>query len=686
MPADNQKKHDAILEEAKRFREKCITVNAENRRLAVDDLTFLSGKHWDSRDAALREKEGRPVLTIDKLSTFVRQIKNDQRINKPSIKVHPVDDESDPETAKVRQGMIRYIEYSSNASIAYDTAIGCASETGLGYFRIITDYESEDSFDVVPRFVRIRNPLTVHFDPDSIEGDGSDARRVLVEERLGVTEFCSKYPDSEIAKTRKTTGNAARDVMDDILVAEYIRVEDDPDELILLSNGEKGWKSDLLALPPDVTIVNTRKSARRTVRNYKIAGKCVGDDGADFGEVIEEADVPCKWIPVFPVYGNEIDIEGKVIRSGVIRGAKDPSRMYDYWMTSATEEYALRTKTPFIGAEGQFEGYEAQWAQANRRSFAYLQYKPKTVGGQLAPPPARQPMADVPVGAITMAMHASDDIKATTGMFDAALGARGPATSGIQEREQKRQGGVANFHYTDNLNRAVLQAGRCLLDMIPRLFDTERVARIMGEDETITSAPINRRLEQPEMDEKTGKLKTMINDMSVGQYDCTVSAGPSFSTLRQEASEAMVSFGQSWPKLMDIAGDKVVRAMDWPGAEEIAERIAKTIPPELLEDEDKPEQQQIPPEVMQIMQQAQSHIQELEAALQEASQGIEKERIKAASAENVARINATSRQDVEELKGWIAMLTQQMQPPPALAGAAMATGQKDPGLVPQMEQ
>ena len=686
MPADNQKNHDAILEEAKRFREKCITVNAENRRLAVDDLTFLSGKHWDSRDAALREKEGRPVLTIDKLSTFVRQIKNDQRINKPSIKVHPVDDESDPETAKVRQGMIRYIEYSSNASIAYDTAIGCASETGLGYFRIITDYESEDSFDVVPRFVRIRNPLTVHFDPDSIEGDGSDARKVLVEERLGVTEFCSKYPESEIAKTRKTTGNAARDDMDDILVAEYIRVEDDPDELILLSNGEKGWKSDLLALPPDLTIVNTRKSARRTVRNYKIAGKCVGDDGADFGEVIEEADVPCKWIPVFPVYGNEIDIEGKVIRSGVIRGAKDPSRMYDYWMTSATEEYALRTKTPFIGAEGQFEGYEAQWAQANRRSFAYLQYKPKTVGGQLAPPPARQPMADVPVGAITMAMHASDDIKATTGMFDAALGARGPATSGIQEREQKRQGGVANFHYTDNLNRAVLQAGRCLLDMIPRLFDTERVARIMGDDETITSAPINKRLEQPEMDEKTGKIKTTINDMSVGQYDCTVSAGPSFSTLRQEASEAMVSFGQSWPKLMDIAGDKVVRAMDWPGAEEIAERIAKTIPPELLEDEDKPEQQQIPPEVMQIMQQAQSHIQELEAALQEASQGIEKERIKAASAENVARINATSRQDVEELKGWIAMLTQQMQPPPALAGAAMATGQKDPGLVPQMEQ
>lgn len=459
-----------------------------------------------------------------------------------------------------------------------------------------------------------------------------------------------------------------------------------PDELIRLSNGETGWKSELLALPPGVTIANSRKSARRSVVNYKIAGKCVGDDSAEFGEVLESSEVPCRWIPVFPVYGNEIDIEGKVIRSGVIRGAKDPSKMYDYWMTAATEEYAMRTKSPWIGAEGQFEGKEAQWSQANRRSFAYLEYKPRAVGGRAtAPPPMRQPMADVPVGAITMAARASDDIKATTGMFDAALGARGPATSGIQEREQKRQGGVANFHYTDNLNRAVLQPGDAFFDMIPRLFDTERVARIMGEDETITSAPINKRLEQPEMDEKTGKLKTTINDMSVGQYDCTVSAGPSFSTLRQEAAESMESFGQSWPKLMDIAGDKVVRAMDWPGAEEIAERIAKTIPPELL-DKDGRETPQIPPEVMQIMQQAQGHIQQLEAALQEASQGVEKERIKAASAENVARINATSRQDVEELKGLIAMLTQQM--PPASGASRRCNGHwpAESGLVPQMEQ
>ena len=311
----------------------------------------------------------------------------------------------------------------------------------------------------------------------------------------------------------------------------------------------------------------------------------------------------------------------------------------------------------------------------------------KTVGGQLAPPPARQPMADVPVGAITMAMHASDDIKATTGMFDAALGARGPATSGIQEREQKRQGGVANFHYTDNLNRAVLQAGRCLLDMIPRLFDTERVARIMGADETITSAPINRRLEQPEMDEKTGKLKTMINDMSVGQYDCTVSAGPSFSHAQ---ARGVRGYGfvrtKSWPKLMDIAGDKVVRAMDWPGRRRDRRAHCQDHPAGVAGRRRQARAATNPARSdADHAAGAKSH-QGLRRLCKEASQGIEKERIKAASAENVARINATSRQDVEELKGWIAMLTQQMQPPPALAGAAMATGQKDPGLVPQMDR
>jgi hypothetical protein len=277
-------------------------------------------------------------------------------------------------------------------------------------------------------------------------------------------------------------------------------------------------------------------------------------------------------------------------------------------------------------------------------------------------------MADVPTGMLQMAMHASDNIKATTGIFDASLGAKGNETSGRAIVARQREGDVANFHYTDNLTRTIRHCARCIVSMIPKVYDAERVVHILGADETVSSAVINQPLAQPKINEKTGAIKTVLNDMTVGKYDVTVTAGPSYSTLRQEAADAMIQFGQSWPKLMDIAGDKVVKAMDWPGAEEISKRIERTIPPEIRQsEEDQGGAPQLPPEVQQHLQQADQHIQELTQQLQEAKSGVEKERIKAESAENVARINAESRSDVAELNGLIQMLIKKMEPPPALA-------------------
>lgn len=660
---ENSSTDDAeLLSEVTERLQLCIDAEQDNRADALHDLKFIKGDQWPEDAKRLRTLEKRPCLTINKLPTFLHQVTNDQRQNRPSIKVHPVDDGADVETAEVIQGLIRHIEYASNADVAYDTSVNSAAAIGFGYFRLITGYVSEDSFDQEIRFQRIRNAFTVYIDPASQEPDGSDANFAIITTEISKDEFKRQYPDaSAVNMMQRGTGDVGKNWISDSLVrvAEYYRIEHEPATLIRLSNGEEGWKDELLQLPDGVTIVKKRKSNRRKVCWYKVTGT----------DVLERADIPCNWIPVFPVYGDELDIEGKVIRSGLVRHAKDPAQMYNFWMTAATEEVSLRPKTPYIGAEGQFEGHENEWAQANVRSFPYLEYKPTTVAGQMAPPPARQPMADVPVGVLQMAMHASDNIKATTGIFDASLGAKGNETSGRAILARQREGDVANFHYSDNLTRTIRHAGRCILWMIPRIYDTERVVRILGEDETVSHVAINKPMEQPERDEKTGAIKTVMNDLTVGKYDVTVSAGPSYSTLRQEAADAMIQFGQSWPKLMDVAGDKVVKAMDWPGAEEIAERIERTIPPEIRGD-DEGQPPSIPPELQQHLQQMQGYIQQLEGALQEAQSGIDKERIKAESAENVARINAASRQDVEEIKGWIAMLLQHMHPPPGLTAAA----------------
>lgn len=575
-PASEQTDDDILAEARKRYA-LCIDANSDNREKALADLRFLSGEQWDDKDKTRRSIEGRPCLTINKLPTFVHQVTNDIRQNKPGIKVHPVDDYADVETAKVEQGLIRHIEYSSNADVAYDTAGGSAASIGVGYFQIITDYCSPTSFDQEIKFKRIRNALSVMVDPLSTEPDGSDMKFCFIESQMARSEFEALYPDAEANNmTLFQNGEAYQYWLseDTVLVCEYYRIERTPATLVMLSDGSTGYKDELTDLPPGVTVIDERKSYKQKVMWRKITGV----------DVLETTEIKCDWIPVFPVYGDEIDIEGRVTRSGLVRYARDPAQMYNYWMTAATEEVAMRNKTPYIGAEGQFEGYEDDWQAANTTSFSYLQYKPVTIDGNLAPAPQRQPMADVPTGVLAMAMHASDNIKATTGLFDSSLGARGGATSGRQELAQQRQGDVANFHYADNLNRTVRHAGRCIVSMIPHYYDSARAVRILGEDEKATHAKINQPIppEEQELNEETGAIKTVMNDLTVGEYDITVSAGPGYDTLRQEAVEGMIQAGQSYPRLWEIAGDKMVSAMDWPGAEEIAERLKRTIPPQII--------------------------------------------------------------------------------------------------------
>jgi len=662
-----------LIAEAKRRLQRAIDDDSSNRAEALKDLRFLAGEQWDDRVKRMRELDGRPSLTINKLPTFLQQVTNDQRQNKPSIKIHPVDSNADPDTARVLQGLIRHIEYASNADVAYDTAVNSAAACGIGWWRLVTDYESPDSFNQVIRFDRIRNPFQVYVSRYK-EADGSDMRWAMIACDMPRDEFRYEYPDADASQLDWQTGigdSAGWITQQTVRVVEYYRVECTPATLVMLDDGTVLYEDDV---PEGAIVRQRRQSERRSVRWYKMTAT----------EVLERTEVPCYWIPMFPVTGAELDIEGRVVRSGLIRNARDPQYMYNLWMSAATEEVALRPKVPYIGAEGQFEGHEQEWRQANVRNFAYLEYKPRTIGGQLAPPPQRQPMADIPLGTLQMAMHANDNIKATTGIFDASLGARGNETSGRAILARQREGDTATYHFIDNLARVIRHCGRCILWMAPRVYDGARVVRLLGEDERLEYAQINTPLPQPELDEKTQRIRTVLNDLTVGTYDVTVSMGPSYSTLRQEAADAMVSFGQSWPRLMEIAGDKVVKAMDWPGAEEIAERIERTIPPEIRGDDRQAGQPEIPPAVQQAVQQMQQYVQQLEQQLADAQSGVEVARIRAEAQIESARISAESRADVAELAGWVKLLAQRMEPPPpALTDAALQIGNNEPPPIPE---
>lgn len=664
--ADGQTKADTndskLLKELRDFVDQSIKAESDNRAAAVDDLKFEAGHQWPENTKAERDRDGRPCLTFNRLPTYKRQVTNEQRMNKPAIKVSPVGGGATKEAAKIYQGLIRHIEYASNADIAYDTAVNSAASIGWGFWRLVTEYESPLSFNQVIKFKRERDALKVFWDSASTEADGSDAKRCAIVWDTPKADFEREYPGAASDNGAGVVGAQLQPGWMDgnfVRVVEYYYFEYEKRTIYLLDSGEVVEK-----LPAGVKAKAERETMVPQLKWVK----------ATAGKVLERADIKCRWIPVFPVWGNEIDIQGKVVRSGIIRDAKDPARMYNFWMTSATEEVTLRPKSPFIGAKGQFEGMEKKWAQANRRSFPFLEYNPVTVDGNLAPAPQRAPMADVPVGMLQMAMHAADNIKAVTGLFDASLGAQGNATSGVQEQEQQRQGDVANFHYVDNLNRSIRHCGRCLVDMIPHYYDAQRVVKIMNEDETISDAEVN----VPAVDPDTGgavvdpvsQVQKVLNDLTVGDYDITIGTGPSFQTRRQEAARGMKELATAWPKLMDVAGDKVVENMDWNGADQIAERIKKTIPPQLTAGEGADDQEPIPPaaqqqisQLMQQVQQGQQAMQQMQEELANAKHGITRAQIETESRERIAAGDQQTRRDLEELRGMVKLLVEHVRPP-----------------------
>jgi hypothetical protein len=435
-------------------------------------------------------------------------------------------------------------------------------------------------------------------------------------------------------------------VNDGARIAEYFYREYEEREIALLSDGQVVMAD---AVPAGAEVQSTRKARVPVVKWCKLNGV----------EILEKNEWPGSYIPIIPVYGSELIVGGKRILEGLIRNAKDSQRMYNYWASAQTEMIALAPKAPFVGAEGQFEGHEAKWESANRRNLAFLEYKPVSLNGQPAPPPQRS-MVEPPVQAISQArMMAADDLKATTGIYDAALGNQSAETSGIAIQSRTQQSETSNFHFMDNLARSMKHAGRIIVELIPFIYDTKRTVQIVGEDGIRTKHVINEgavgRSQNPD-----GK----IYDLTVGLYDVTIDVGPSYATKRQEAAASMAELARSIPQIGQAAPDLMVRAYDWPGAADIADRLKKTLPPQ-LQDDGKGGQPQVPPQVQAQMQQMSQMIEGLTQALHAAHDTIDQKRVELESKERIEYAKIKSNETIEltklDAKDSIALLAAEIQ-------------------------
>ncbi len=582
---------------------RCIEAEQSNRDHAKAALKFRNLEQWPDKIKHDRENDpdgARPCLVVDKTNQYINQVKNDQRQNRPAIKVRPVDDKGDPEIAEIYQGIVRHIEDTSKADLAYDTAFEQALDGGFGYFRILTDYTDEMSFDQDIIIKRIRNRFAAHLDPDHQEPDGSDAKFGFIVDKMKRDEFKAQYPGVDIVDF-KDVGDDLKEWVteEEVLVAEYFFIEPKAVTIHMLADGSVVNDDEL----GRQTSVKSRKTTINVVKWQKICGNPAP---------LEEREWPGKFIPIVEVIGNELDIEGKRITSGMLKAAMDSQRIYNYATSSFVENVALAPKAPFIGAEGQFENYEADWKSANRRNLSALTYKPTTVDGHLVPAPQRQPPPGISAGWLQVMQNSEQGIQGSLGMYQASLGAESNEKSGKAILARQREGDTATFHYIDNLSRSIRHAGRIIVDLIPKIYDTQRVVRILGEDGTPDHAQINPEQEQAITEIRTGQGIEKIYNLNVGKYDVTVSVGPSYTTKRQEAAEAMVQILQGNPELMQTIGDLAFKNMDWPGADEIAERLKKLLPPQLQEDEEGQPQQD--PQLQAMVQQLQAQLEEAVAA------------------------------------------------------------------------
>ena len=554
-PTDEE---EEILKEARARFKLSVDAEASNRSDALDDLEFLSGEQWSADAKKLRA--GRPCLTINRLPQFVRGVINEQRKTRPAIDVIPADGASSKETADVMQGLIRHIERNSRAQIAYDTAFKYAVSCGFGHFKVCTDYIDEQSFDQEIRIDRINNPFTVYRDPASTQPDHSDDDYTFITELIDRKSFKAKYGFEPANLEDVGTGDeiALWFETDKVRVAEYWRVRTSEVEVHALANGQRlegklssKQKDELASLGSPVQA--SRKVEKRTVEQFVMTGD----------RIIKKSEWKGKYIPIVTVIGDELNIEGETRLESLTRFAKDPARMYNYWASAETELVAMQPKAPWIAPAGSFDGYEDRWARANTEAIAYLEYNP--VGGQ--PAPQRQFFAGVPTGVREGRMAAAEDIKAVTGIYDASLGARSNETSGVAIRAREEQGDNATYHFIANQALAIEFAGKIIVDLAPHVYDTARMVSIVTPTNEQQTVLIN----QTFIDPQTGQEKAY--NFTEGKYAVAVRVGPSFESKRQEMAQSIIEMSASNPQLMEIAGDLVVRAMDWPQSEEIAERI-----------------------------------------------------------------------------------------------------------------
>ena len=655
-----------ITEAMRRFRV-AEEADHDNRQRQLEDQVFYARgeNHWPEDVRSIRTVDKRPMVSIDRLTEPVKHAVNEARTARPMIKILPVDNGADPDTARIAQGIIRHIEVQSDADVAYETAVEKAAIIGRGYIRVLRRYvDQARGFEQELIIDRVTNPFAVYLDPMARRIDGGDAGWCFIIEDLDRQDHNDRYPHKPVASlsAMSSIGDQTPTWMtrDTVRVAEYYYFVNEVITMVAVDDGS--GKPQFMPLEDyDQGGGDPEAILRRGPMIKKVLHRAVFNA---MGVLEGNADLtgggrePGQYIPIVPVVGDEraVDAKGTIEQNGIVRPAMDAQRVYDYAVSNMVEVSMLAPKNAYVGTVGQFETDKHRWDTAHRRNYAYLQADPVEVGnGQLAPLPQRS-NAEPPISAsVQMVVQADSDLKSTTRRHEASLGQSGPQESGAALRTRQQQDALSNSHFLDHLRMSIRQVGRVILSQIPEVLDSARIVRIIGEDDSTSAVQVQpgfAQLSGPQQQAMQRQLPPGVEqmfDLGTSRYDVVADAGPGYATRRAEAAAEMTELIKAVPDTWPIIGHLAVKAMDWPQAQLISDLLkAAAIRNGVLPAEEF-DPNTLPPEVVAALTQLQQQVQELtqraevaEMAQQtdEAKQGAKREETASTERVGMAKIHA----------------------------------------------
>lgn len=558
-----------------------MRTDSDQRALAIEDMRFaqVPGGQWD--DIASAKRKNRPKYEINKIALAVNQVVGDQRQNRISMKIRPFQSGSTQEVANTYNGLIRNIENVSKFANAKDNAFFELVNGGFGAWYVKTEFNANDTFDQDIRLTTIRSAASsVFFDPAATDENKRDANYAFVAIDMSKDDFKSKYPKATVSDmpTNSTGGTQFAKgwrTEDTVRVADYWVKVPTTKKIVKLTDGRvvdfeqvEPVLDELAQEGIEIAVDQSGRPQERTIKTHKIVFYKIS--GA---EILEgPSDWAGKFIPVVPIYGFNMWIEGTHYYRGMVRLAKDAQRVYNYVTSAKIEAAALAPKDPIFYTKDQIKGHTRAYETYNTSNTPFLPYNPdpKAPG-----PPQRLGAPQIQSALVEQGQQADVDIQATTGRFAPSLGDNPGQQSGRAILAVQREGDVGTFQLIDNLKKGVEYTGEILLDLIPKIYDTERQIRVLKEDGTDEMVTIN----QTVFDQQEGK-KVILNDLSQGKYDVLADVGPSYNTQRVEALNFLSEISKSSPLFAQVSPDLLAKNIDFPFADELSKRIRAVLIPQ----------------------------------------------------------------------------------------------------------